>query len=200
QEMLNEKLRISGELHDNIGSQLSFIHSSIQNLRTDPDQGTRSDLQETENIAVNAIRDLRQTVWFINNSSFTADDFVIRLREYIKPYQQINNLAIAISNEVPADVVLSSATATHLFRILQEAINNAIKYAGASEIDIQLRQDGKDSMVVSINDNGQGFDTTQHSNGFGLRNMKDRAQRSGGKLAITSAPDKGTSVEVSVPV
>jgi len=200
QELLNEKLRISGELHDNIGSQLTFIHSSIQNLRTDPENGWRSDLQETENIAVNAIRDLRQTVWFINNTSFTTDDFVIRLREYVKPYQAINNVAIAINNQVPASVILSSAKATHLFRILQEAINNAVKYAAASEIRIDLTQDRRDSMAVSINDNGQGFDTTLQRNGFGLRNMEDRAKRSGGKLAITSAPDKGTSVYVSVPV
>lgn len=200
QEMLNEKLRISSELHDNIGSQLTFIHSSIQNVRVASKEKTQLILQETEEVAGNTIRDLRQTVWFINNSSFTSEDFTIRLREYLKPYQATGTTTVSIENFVPGDVVLSSVTATHLFRIVQEAINNSIKYAAATQIVVKLSKDINGQLNLCINDNGCGFNTEFQSTGFGLRNMEVRAQKSGGNLTVTSAPKQGTRIQVSVPV
>ncbi|MFD2145396.1 tetratricopeptide repeat-containing sensor histidine kinase [Mucilaginibacter antarcticus] len=199
QDLLNEKLRISGELHDNIGSQLTFIHSSIQNMRGMPDGAQQSGLKETEEIAVNTIRDLRQTVWFINNSSFTPDDFAIRLREYIKPYQLLGSTEIIINNHIPETVSISSAKATHLFRIVQEAINNALKYANAGTIEVKLEAHRSGNITVTIHDDGHGFDTQLSSAGFGLRNMEARAQKAGGVVEITSAVGKGTTVKVNVP-
>ncbi|GAB3930992.1 ATP-binding protein [Mucilaginibacter myungsuensis] len=201
QGMLNEKLRISGELHDNIGSQLTFIHSSIQNIRSQEGGRDQAVLQEAEEIAVKTIRDLRQTVWFINNTTFTADDFAIRLREYVKPYLSIGSTAVNINNTVPADVQLSSAAATHLFRIVQEAINNAIKYANASQILVDMHPtEGSGGVSVIVSDDGGGFDTTVASAGFGIRSMEVRAEKAGGKLAVFSAVGKGTSVKVNIPV
>ncbi len=200
QDLLNEKLRISSELHDNIGSQLTFIHSSIQNLRGTSGRDNKLILQETEDIAGNTIRDLRQTVWFINNTSFTAEDFVIRLREYLKPYQTIGSTNIVIKNLVPTDWLLSSTTATHLFRIVQEAVNNAIKYASASQITIELATDSKQKIILGIKDNGCGFNTDFHTAGFGLRNMEVRAKKSGGNLKVLSTQGEGTSIQVVVPI
>ncbi|RZM23303.1 MAG: tetratricopeptide repeat protein [Pedobacter sp.] len=210
QELLNEKLRISGELHDNIGSQLTFIHSSLQNLRTKNgatgesatgESVTGEDvLQETESLAADTIRDLRQTVWFINNSSFTLEDFILRIREFIKPSQASNPGVISISSDAPGDLVLSAAKATHLFRIVQEAVNNSIKYAGASAIAIDILKGEGDKLVVKITDNGRGFDEATKGSGFGLRSMQARAKQSGGDFEVQSAVNKGTSIAVSIPV
>lgn len=200
QELLNEKLRISSELHDNIGAQLTFIHSSIQGLRLMSHNGNLSSLQETEDLAINTIRDLRQTVWFINNSSFSVEDFTIRLREYIKPYQTSDASVLQINNLAPGHINLSAATATHLFRIVQEAINNSIKYASASKIAINILQKDSDELSINVVDNGKGFDTQQKGTGFGIRSMQSRAKQSGARIEIKSVRNQGTSVEVTVPV
>jgi signal transduction histidine kinase len=199
EELLNEKLRISSELHDNIGSQLTFIHSSIQNLRSSNQSPGDLMLKETEDIAVNTIRDLRQTVWFINNSSFSSDDFAVRLHEYLKPYQALSNTKVSIENSIPQNFQLSSFTATHLFRIVQEAITNAIKYAEASCIEIKLFQLNDKGLAIRITDNGKGFDVSESSAGFGLKNMKSRAEKLDADFSIESSENSGTSIQVRLP-
>jgi signal transduction histidine kinase len=86
-----------------------------------------------------------------------------------------------------------------LLRILQEAVQNTLKHANAGRVDIQLfHHEGE--LVMTIEDDGLGFDPQTTERGAGLRNMRLRAEKLGGELEVSSAPDRGTSVMVSVPV
>jgi signal transduction histidine kinase len=89
-----------------------------------------------------------------------------------------------------------SANGIQLYRVLQEAIQNAIKYAEASEIQVSILQE-KGRLTLQITDNGKGFDESKITPGNGLFNMRKRAQELGGKLTINSEVGSGTSVSLN---
>jgi signal transduction histidine kinase len=90
-----------------------------------------------------------------------------------------------------------------IYRIVQEALNNAIKHARAHEILVLLDGSEPKHLCLSISDDGVGFvpgpgEETQ-AGGFGMKTMRERAETSGGNLRVISAPGKGTTVEVTIP-
>jgi two-component system sensor histidine kinase UhpB len=85
-----------------------------------------------------------------------------------------------------------------LYRIIQEQLNNILKYAQATEISIDVKQKG-DQLYLTIRDNGIGFDTHQQGNGIGLKNINSRVNFYSGKMKLTSAPGQGCTLEVSIP-
>ena len=109
-------------------------------------------------------------------------------------------VAVRVSGSVMA---LSTATEHHLLRIAQEALNNALKYAAASEISIHLEYVG-DFIRLVVRDNGQGFDIEHVLSGagghFGLQNLRSRTRKMGATLKIASEVGKGTTIEATVPV
>ncbi|MBC7744743.1 MAG: sensor histidine kinase [Flavobacterium sp.] len=196
-QLQEEKLRISRELHDNIGSQLTFINTSIQHLNklASVDTGVLVEIQKITQVA---ITELRRTVWLINKQEVDLDEFIIKLREYVKPFQAANqNLIICISSN--GCCVLNALAATNLFRIIQEGVNNIIKYAQANKLDITVFcEQGK--VVLTLTDNGIGFDLEAVKEGFGLKNIKARAVALEGDCAIESSLGNGTKVSVYFPV
>ena len=85
-----------------------------------------------------------------------------------------------------------------VYRLVQEAVNNAIKHAGASRVEISVA-DGDGVLRTRISDDGAGFDPTQANGGFGLTGMRERAALLGGRVVIDSAPGRGTGVEAEQP-
>jgi len=192
-----EKLRISRELHDNIGSQLTFINTSLQSLaQGEPKQGV---LQETQVLTLNTIRELRNTVWLINKEEFTIDEFGVKLRDYVKTLHT-NGLNVQLSVDGETHQKLKALATSHLFRMVQESINNAVKHAGAKNILIQIQADVT-AITLLVKDDGCGFDFTPDiANGHGLQNMRARAAELGGNFFITTAPGKGTSINIRMPL
>jgi two-component system, NarL family, sensor histidine kinase UhpB len=87
----------------------------------------------------------------------------------------------------------------NLFLIYKEALNNAAKYSGASEVNITLAQTRK-NLLLEVTDNGKGFDLANHRNGNGLRNISSRGKEMNAVVSINSQPAKGTSVRVEIPL
>ncbi len=186
-----EKLRISQELHDNIGSQLTFISNSIESFEAE--NGAALKLDEAKNITKNTIRELRRSVWLINQPEFSLDEFVIKLRDYVKPMETGKPLIQINSNN--QDVVLQPIVATNLFRVIQEAINNALKYAQANLVPVDFNRDNN-QLNINIKDDGNGFETTNLSEGYGLKNMKARVNTLKGEYHISSIPNEGTQINI----
>jgi signal transduction histidine kinase len=86
-----------------------------------------------------------------------------------------------------------------IFRIIQEQVSNIIRHSGANSITIKLQSDAE-FIVFSIEDNGQGFDPQHHKKGMGLKNIANRVALFDGRVDIESAPGKGCSVTVNIPV
>jgi signal transduction histidine kinase len=194
--MQNEKLRISQELHDNIGAQLSFINSSIGTMSANDKENIQ--LKETQIITQNTIRELRSTVWLINQQEFSLDEFVVKLRDYVKPYHT-GKPHINIEDLSNGNIILKPITATNLFRVIQEVVNNAIKHADATLLNIFFKNNNQE-LELLITDNGKGFERNGKANGYGLKNINSRIQNINGKCLIESKIGEGTQVKLNIPV
>lgn len=189
-ELQQERLRISRELHDNIGSQLTFINSSIDSV------GQSQKVEEVKKLTLDTIRELRKTVWLVNQADVTIDEFAVKLREYLNQ-GTVLPISVSISgNEV--DKKLSSTVATHIFRVIQEAVNNSIKHAQASQITVELNAQ-TEKLIVSIQDNGIGFSQDNIKSGYGLKNMNGRIASINGTFNLTSNPGE-TKITFQIPV
>ncbi len=194
--MQEEKLRISRELHDNIGAQLSFINGSIQSLAAMDSKNQQ--LQQTQQITQNTIKELRSTVWLINQQSFGLEEFVVKLREYLKPYYG-GTPTISIINKSDKDYNLEAAVATNLFRIIQELVNNAIKHSEATTLAVDFIA-SQNTLEASIKDNGKGYDLRASSAGYGLKNIQARTKAIKGSCRVETRIGQGTQVYLVVPI
>ncbi|PKP19047.1 MAG: two-component sensor histidine kinase, partial [Bacteroidetes bacterium HGW-Bacteroidetes-23] len=193
-----QRLQISRDLHDNIGSQLTFIISSIDNLKYF-DVAKEKLVSKFDNISgftKNTITELRDTIWAMNKNAISVEDLQIRITNFIDNAQLATHgisFDFSIEDSVNASHEFSSIEGMNIYRIIQEAVNNAIKYANATQIKILLKQENN-KMIFSINDNGIGFSESEIELGNGLNNMKKRALELNADLKIISEKDKGTNI------
>lgn len=186
-----DRLRISRDLHDNIGANLTFIHTSLNEISTENDVQNKQ-WSEMKAMLNETIAELRRTVWLINKSSVNTEEWIIRLREYYRRIQKVQVVAETDHYER----ILTSKEATALFRIVQEAVNNALKHAGASKIEINIGWENTDLRIL-ISDDGEGFSLGK-TTGFGLGNMQQNAEDIGADFHIKTLPGKGTEIEVRI--
>jgi signal transduction histidine kinase len=199
-----QRLAISRDLHDNIGSQLTFIISSIDNLKYAyqiPDERINQKMDSIADFTRSTITELRDTIWAMNHSNIRFDDIQVRIATYLekaKSTQENIQFSFNVQDGIP-DRIFSSMEGMNCYRIIQEAINNSLKYANASAIDVNISQENS-HLVIQISDNGKGFDEKEIEFGNGLRNMQNRAIEMGGTCEIKSEKDKGTVVRLRLPI
>lgn len=196
-----QRLRISRDLHDNIGSQLTFIISSIDNvnltLKTD-DNKLKNRLNNINDFASSTISQLRDTIWAMNKDKITLKEFHSRVLSFIEKAKSIKKgTSFDLDNTINRDLTLSSANGINIFRIVQESINNAIKYAEASIIKVTINET-VNNLEFIVSDNGKGFDINSVELGHGLENMQKRVEEIKGELDINSKPQKGTTIKVTL--
>jgi len=212
-ELLNaqesERARIARELHDGIGQALSTMKVRLETVakiaRSDV---SRIEVEDLENL----VPMIRQTIEEVRNTSMdlrpsTLDglgilptiDWFSRELQTTYPFLQIEKKIDIRESEVPDFLKII------IYRILQEALNNAASHSGADLVTISLaKTDGE--MMLALQDNGQGFnledlvsaDTAER--GFGLTSMKERTELSGGSFSIDSSVGQGTTVRASWPI
>jgi signal transduction histidine kinase len=194
----NEKLRISQDLHDNIGAYITLLISGLEGVELPTETAnapeTRAQNLELQELARTTMQELRNTVWVLNKEQPTLDEIGARLQDLLGRISRADGPQLHLSTRGEVHRQLDSDLALHLFRLVQEAVNNALKYANAQNLWIELALDPTTGLRVTVRDDGLGFDTTRPSMGFGLRNMNQRVKAAGGQLTVTSAPGKGTQV------
>lgn len=200
-ELQEERLRISRDLHDNIGSQLTFIISSLDNLNFLLKKGERNVGERIEKInsfTRDTIAQFRDTIWAMNKEGITIEDIQSRTLNAITKARETGTIPdVRFEVNVDKDYAFNGTQGINLFRIIQEALNNAIKYARAAEIVVQFDDDNE--LITSIMDNGIGFDASNKGLGNGLSNMRRRAQELNGSVEIESVLGEGTKVIARVP-
>ncbi len=198
-----QRLRISRDLHDNIGSQLTFIISSIDNLKyisKNTSEKLKEKLTEISVFTGDTIHQLRDTIWAMNKSEISVEDLHARILSFVeKAKNATNNVNFTITNKVDKEISLDSLKGMNSFRAIQEAINNALKYAEANNISITVVKD-KQFLLISIKDDGKGFDMKKVSLGNGLSNIEKRMSEIVGKATINSSEKNGTEVKLEVPI
>ena len=198
-----QRLAISRDLHDNIGAQLSFIVSAIDTIKYYISGKNEQLTGRLSNIAVFAketIQELRDTIWAMNKPGISIKDLQSRIANFMeKAKQSHNNIRISLITDknVPADYAFTGLQGLNIFRIIQEATNNALKYAEADVIKIEISK-AENNVRFLIEDNGKGFVEKDVEAGNGLLNMRKRASELGDELLLRSEPDKGTRVSFGV--
>ncbi len=199
-QLQEQRLGISKELHDNIGSQLTFVISAIDTLKQNyPSTNEKIDSQ-LENINAftkNTITELRDTVWVMNTKDIDANALKERLLENIERAKLSHN-NIDFKVNIDNFEIENSGVALNLFRTIQEAVNNALKYAKASEIEISIHEK-ENKILALVADNGLGFDLETIKKGNGLKNMRKRIQTINGTFNIESSENLGTKINISIP-
>ncbi len=197
-----QRLAISRDLHDNIGAQLTFIISSVENLKFDfptMDNVVKNHLTKISDFAKTTIIELRDTIWAMNASEFTFDDLSSRIYNFIEKAQSVKEqtrFKITVSDKLK-NTKFSSLEGVNLYRTLQESVNNAIKYAEATEISVQV-QPNENGIIIEISDNGKGFDLDTIDLGNGIVNMQKRIEEIGGVFNIQSKLAQGTHITISL--
>ncbi|MCR9182062.1 MAG: sensor histidine kinase [Flavobacteriaceae bacterium] len=200
-----QRLRISRDLDDNIGAQLTFIISSIENLKYGlklKNENMSQKLNTISSFTTNTIYELRDTIWAMNKPEITIEDLKSRIINYIDKAREMAtniNFEFKADNQISDEQAFSSIQGMNIYRIIQEAVHNALKYAEAKNIDVHIGLKDED-LILSISDDGKGFRQSETSIGNGLNNMRKRAGDLGGIFTINSREEEGTEVEIIVPL
>ena len=196
-----ERRRIASELHDSIAASLAAIRLRIERMANEGTQNLRSaeSLQDIASSVAEINADVRRIMADLRPS--ILDDLGILAainwfcREYEKTYSHISiEQHIGIEEHKVPD-----SLKTPIFRISQEAMNNISKHSQASLIKLSLQMED-DRILLTITDNGQGFDPDTVRRGLGLSSIRERAELSGGSSELKSAIGKGTMIRVSWPI
>ena len=194
-----QRLRISRDLHDNIGAQLSFIISSIDNLKyasKDTSDEFKDKLGYISEFTSATIDQLRDTIWAMNKDEISITDLQSRILAFIEKAKMAKkDVKFEFNNEVETAIVFTAIEGMHLFRVVQEAINNALKYANPTSIKVQFDEVEK-KLLLTIKDDGIGFEKETVQLGNGLYNMQKRMDEINATIDIHSEPTKGTEITV----
>jgi signal transduction histidine kinase len=188
-----ERERISRDLHDNIGAYATVLIANAEqmNQQASP-RGFKQYAQRVSENAKNIMASLKETIWILENDAITITDLTDRFKLYAnKAGRNFSETRISFKEQLVKARVLSPAESLNLFRIMQEALQNAFKHANAKNITIFVHSD--DNTHISIKDDGVGFDADRTTPGNGLFNIKYRAKEAGYELTIIST-EQGTEI------
>ncbi len=203
--MRDEKERISSDLHDNIGSELAILSLELGQLAKEYPTNKKFDYVRQSVYSVN--NQLRDTIWAIEKNHLGLEDLENRLNTMLSRHgESHSNIEFNFETSITdSSFSLTPAQGINLIRIIQEAVQNAIKHSGCSSIKINTYKNStKDKLCVEVSDDGKGFNNDEldltGDDHYGLRNMKKRAQEMNGLLEIESKEMQGTKIKVLFPV
>jgi len=195
-----ERNRVAQDLHDSLGGKLSTIKLQFDALH-DFDDSTAGDKKQVVHIHKlidHACEEVRQVARNLKPSALENMGLEAAIKDLVNRYQNNGRYQISFISSTN-NVDISYKKKLHLYRIVQEIINNAVKHANAKDIDIQLyAQD--DKLSLTIEDDGKGFDTLTAKKGLGLNNIKSRLDLIEGDLVIDSQINNGSTFHITVPI
>lgn len=206
-----ERRRIASDIHDELGASLTQIMLLSQpggGSATAPANGPEL-MGKVHAVACGITKSMDELVWAINPSHDTIESFAAYGARITQEIAAASGLRarLHLAENFP-DVRLNAGTRHHLLLVLKEALNNAVRHARASEVRLTLVTEGA-NLVLEVADNGCGFtapapgaatEPAPKTGGHGLPNLRSRAANLKGTLAVTSAPERGTVVRLTIPI
>jgi signal transduction histidine kinase len=191
----NERIRISRDLHDNMGSYATSLLSQIDSLELLAGIKDNPKIKELRGDAENIMSTLRETIWILKTKTISIKQFFELLKLYAeKNLSHKMGIQLTFNELVVKEVELSPTESLNLYRIMQEIIQNIMKHAQAKNVQIELSSTEKISIIVT--DDGKGFETNNQDRKSGLENMQFRANEINYQIEIKSSTDEGTQVRV----
>ncbi|HXF12577.1 MAG TPA: PAS domain S-box protein [Terriglobales bacterium] len=193
-----ERARIGRELHDDIAQRLSLLAIDLGQLRNDPSE-IRSRLEALRLETIGVCKDVHGLSHELHSSKLGYVGVVAGIQGWCMEFAERQRIEVNFKNDVSNAVPLE--TGLCLLRVLQEALNNAVKHSGAKRIEVRLTETSE-GIHLSVSDSGRGFDmeAAKHGRGLGLTSMQDRVRLVHGSIVIDSQPMRGTTIHVRVPL
>lgn len=199
-ELERVRTRIATDLHDDVGSSLSqiAIWSEVA-ARDSGEPGIREALGGIASACRETVDSMGDIVWAINPSHDRLGDLVHRMRRFASDVLTARDVAFRFDATLPDDVALGADLRRQVLLVFKEAVNNAVRHAGATRAEASVALAGG-RLRVTVRDDGRGFEPSQRNEGHGLASMAARAAALGGMLDVRSAAGQGTTVSLDVPV
>ncbi len=200
--ILEERNRLALELHDAVSQKLFSLvltAESVETLLERDGDAARAQVERLKELSREALDELRSLILELRPPDLDRDGLCGALRKHVEVLRQLHPVEIELGID---DAVSAGGDGRdqEVFRIAQEALQNALRHAGAKHVELRLgRQDG--GLALEVRDDGVGFtpdDPELRSRRLGLTSMEERAARLGGRLEIRSAPGSGTDIKLRV--
>jgi two-component system CheB/CheR fusion protein len=200
-----ERLRISRELHDQMGQQLTALLMGLNALPELDEPGLRppsaaQQVQKLQELASTLMQQMHDLAWQLRPTALDTFGLEAALRQYVQDWAQQGINADVFLRGLKNMPRLPLPVETALYRVTQEALTNVLRHARANNVSVLLER-SDNNMVLIVEDDGQGFDTNAegHPTRLGLLGMQERMDLVGGTLTVESSPD-GTTVYARVPL
>jgi two-component system, NarL family, sensor histidine kinase DegS len=201
----NEQNRIAKEIHDGIGQMLTGLKFSLESINLDDKEKAAQKIEYLKKLSLDIIKGVRTATFNLMPPELSDHGIVSSLSKLTQELSKLTGKEILFYNKTDFSQRLDSLIEINIYRLTQEAINNAIKYAESSHIIVQLSH--SDTLLsIIVDDNGKGFDINtvdkkrNSESGMGLLFMKERIQYINGRVFIKSIPGEGTRITFNIPV
>ena len=192
-----ERKRIAADLHDNLGAYAAAISSNVDNITASTNGIGNNVYEELRSNSQSIVSQLNDTIWVLTKEKLALTSISDRLKIFI---QRINksypNVQIDVTENIEADRMLAPMPAFHLFKILQEAIINALKHSHCSKITVSIQSGFEWKITIEDNGKGLGESAAGSTGGNGLANMKNRSKEAGWYINWERNNEGGTSVSI----
>jgi signal transduction histidine kinase len=201
----NEQNRIAKEIHDGIGQMLTGLKFSLESIDLEDKVKSAQKIDYLKKLSLDIIKGVRTATFNLMPPELSDHGINSALAKLVNELSKLTGKNILFYNKTDFDSRLDSLIEINIYRLTQEAINNAIKYANSSHIVVQLSHSNA-ILSITIDDNGKGFDVAavekkrNSESGMGLLFMKERIEYINGRVFINSIPDEGTRITFNIPI
>jgi signal transduction histidine kinase len=197
-----ERVRISRDIHDDLGARVTEISlaSALAKSKATFPESASADFDHISQLSRELVSALYETVWAVNPENDNLDalgNYLCQMTNHLCEHAQLP-CRLTIS-DLPGDLQVSSQLRHNITMAVKEAVHNVIKHSKASEISLRTEFE-QGVLVVSIQDNGCGFDLKGGLTGSGLTNMQRRMADIGGKCSVESSPGSGTRIQLHLAI
>lgn len=192
----NERKRIAGDLHDNIGPLLAALKINFKRI-INSKEGQNGLVQKTESIIDNSILEIRDIAHNLMPKGITTKGLINALKDYFESIETLYNKSINFKHHVLS--IFQSDLQINIYRIICELVLNAAKHSKADKINVSLTA-GEKMIDIIIFDDGQGFRPQQQKNSLGLQSAESRVHYLKGKFLLKSEQGKGTIINIELPI
>lgn len=201
--VMEERARIAREMHDSLAQILGYLGVEMQALEAMVRQNDPAEvIAEIRNVRENvklAQQDVRENILSLRTTLSTEAGVITALDEYIQEFGIQTSIRAQLCCDFSGPLRLSPIAETQMVRIIQEALTNVRKHARAENVQIHLTK-STSCLLVTVADDGAGFESAPAKGHYGLITMRERAESVGGGLTVTSFPGEGTQVELWLPI
>jgi signal transduction histidine kinase len=197
-----ERSRIAADLHDELGSLISAIKINLECIDANDHPNNNAILEKTAAYIDTTMQKIREISNDLMPKILEQNGLVAAVSDFVNMIDSKSKVKIHFNNEIHDESGIAKETKTHIFRIIQELINNAVKHANASIISIHLSLK-EQNLKINIKDNGIGFDQHQdiaNLKSDGLRNIIRRTELMHGKIFLETSLNNGTHYNIEIPL